>query len=431
MTVPRAGLRGALPPLLLWGALLVLVFGGRMYTTDVAAQYEVAESMIGARPLLSVSGEYGWAVAGVRPGILHVPHGIGYSILLVPAALAGGILGPETGKVLTACTNLVLSLVLFGFWRAVAVRRHGAVSAFRMLALAVGSMALVYGRMPYDVTAAAAAAMAGLWCADAGRPTAAGVCLGAAVLVRLDSLLLLPVFWRGPRELLRLAAGMLPFLLAAAWANAYRFGSPFADGHGQDPAMAPAPPFAGIAGLLASPGKGLLFFAPLGFLALFHQRDPRLWLPFALSVVLHGSLHDWTGGTGWGPRFLFTTLPFLLLPMASARSRLFVPVAAVSLAISLAACWNDSNAVERSLGPDLVDDPGRQEVLWSVSSSPLVAAFARIPDSPPEVFGADAASAAGLPAAAGIAAQTAAAGLLAWAGLALLRNRRTLAGGPE
>jgi hypothetical protein len=416
------------PSLLLWGALLVVVFGGRMYTTDVAAQYEVAESLTGARPLLSVSGEYGWTVDGVRQGVLFVPHGVGYSLLLVPAALSGRALGPEAGKVLTALSNLLFSLVLFGFWRAVAVRRYGGVSTPRMLVLAVGAMALVYGRMPYDVTAAAAAAMAGLWCMDTGRTFAAGACMGVAVLIRLDSLLLLPVFWRGHRELLRFAAGLLPFLLAAAWANWYRFGSPFDDGHGQDPAMAFSPLGAGIPGLLFSPGKGLLFYAPLCFLALFHQRDWRLWLPFALSLVFHGALLDWTGGTGWGPRFLFTSLPFLLLPMTAARCRLFMPAAVLTVLLSLAACWSDSNAVEQSLGPDLFGEPGRQAVIWTFSSSPLAASICRMPGHLPEVFGVDAAAAAGLPALAGIAVQTAGAGLLAWAGVHLLRRRHPSAG---
>ena len=410
------------PSLLLWAALLVLVFGGRMYTTDVAAQYEVAQSLTGSRALLTVSGDFGWTVSGIRPGIF-VPHGVGYPILLMPAALGGSLLGPEAGKVLTALTNLLLSVALFGFWRAVAVIRSGRLSTLRMLAMAVGSMALVYGRMPYDVTAAAAAAMAGLWMMETGRPVAAGACLGLAVLVRLDSLLLLPVFWRGPRELVRLAAGLAPFLLAIAAANWYRFGSPFADGHGQDPAMALAPFQGGIPGLLFSFGKGLLWYAPLCFLALFHQKDWRLWLPFALSLVLHGSLMDWTGGTGWGPRFLFTSLPFLLLPMATAKCRLFWPVACLTLLVSLAACWTDTNALEQSLGPDLFGEPGRQAVIWSFSRSPLFASLGGLLRHGPQVFGADAAASVGLPPGAGAAAQAGAAGLMAWAGLVLLRKR--------
>lgn len=430
MTAPLGRCRGLHPSLLLWGALLVLVFGGRMYTTDVAAEFEVAESLTGVRPLLSVSGLYGWTVTGVNPGILYVPHGIGYSLLLVPSALGAGLLGPDAGKVLAALTNLLLSLILFGCWRAVAVDRYGEVPTPRMLALAIGSMALVYGRMPYDVTAAAASAMAALLCMDRDRPAAAGVLLGLAVLIRLDSLLLLPVFWRGPRTLRRFAAGLGPFLLAAAWANWFRFGSPFADGHAQDPAMAFTPLGAGIPGLLLSPGKGLLFFAPLCFLALFHSRDWKLLLPFALSLVLHGVLLDWTGGTGWGPRFLFPTLPFLLLPLTSVRCRLFAPAAALSILVTLAACWSDSNAVEQSLGPDLFGEPGRQAVLWTFSSSPLTACLARIPASAPEVFGADAAVAAGFPSWTGIAAQAAIAALIGAAGILLLGRRRRAEGLP-
>ncbi len=334
--------------LLLWTALLVLVFGGRMYTTDVLAQYEVAGSLIGQRPFLSASGEYGWIVNGVRPGNF-IPHSIGYSILLIPAAFSGDVFGPEAGKISIAVLNACFSLILVGFLFSVARRKYGNVSVSRLIVVAIGGMALVYGKMSFDVTATAAAAMAGFYFSCRNKTLLAGFCMGLAVLIRLDSLLLLPVFWNGWANMRKLLAGMAPFILIIASVNWYRFGSPILDGHNQDPAMVFEPFRGGIVGLLLSPGKGLLYYAPMCVLSLFFQKDWRLCTPFVLSLVLHGMLHDWSGGTGWGPRFLFTTLPFLLLPLVrkGTGGRLFWLIAALSILFCMRAFWINSSILEQ------------------------------------------------------------------------------------
>jgi hypothetical protein len=383
--------------LVLWASLLLLVFSGRMYTTDVLAQMEVAGSLSGSRPFMTVSGDYGWTVQGARSGIF-VPHGLGFSILLVPAALAGGAFGIQGGKVVAALLNSGLSLVLLGFWYAEASRKYHSVPISRFILVAIGSMALVYGKVTFDVTAAAAAAMSAYYCFQVGRSVTAGALFGLAILIRTDSVLLFPLFIGGWRDLRRLWAGAIPFLLLILLVNWYRFGSPLLDGHGQDPAIAMEPFRGGIPGLLLSPGKGLLYYAPLCVLALFHQREWRLWTPFVLSLVFHGMLHDWTGGTGWGPRFLFTSLPFLLMPLCRKGSggRIFWVVAVLGAAVCLPALWSNPSIVEQSAGADLFDDPTRQAVIWTYSSSPLFLAFRGFARGLPDVFGTTAAAAAGL-----------------------------------
>jgi hypothetical protein len=190
--------------ILLWAALLVFVFGGRMYTTDVLAQYEVAGSFVGQRSFMTVSGDYGWTVAGARSG-LFVPHGGGFSIFLIPAALAGKVLGLNGGKVASALINAGFSLALVGFWYASALKKYSEVSVLRFIAISICGMVLIYGRMTFDVTAAAAAAMAGYYFSLHGRMFAAGLCLGVAILVRTDSLLLLPLFWSDWKGIKKLA----------------------------------------------------------------------------------------------------------------------------------------------------------------------------------------------------------------------------------
>jgi len=400
--------------LLVWAGILVLTFAGRLFTTDVAAELEVSGSLIGARPFLSA--EHGWTVQG-SGSAKYVPHGIGYSLLLLPAALIDTLAGSEAGKLAAAGLNSLFSLLLVAVWYLLARRWISTARALRLVALGISGMLVVYARMPYDITAATAAALAGVFLMTRDKPLQAGLCLGLALLIRLDTIVLLPAFWPGMserRKLLKLAYGVAPFLLLAAAANWFRFGSPFADGHAQDPAMAFSPLSGGLAGLLFSPGKGLIWYSPICVLAFFCNRDVRLWLPFVLSLILHGMVHDWTGGTGWGPRFLVPTLPLLLLPLTAAGKggRLFWILAGIGMALLAVSAWSNTNALEQNLGPDLFDEPARQSVLWSVSRSPLISSFASFGRWPPELFGVHAATAAGLPAWIGFMCQMIAGGVL-------------------
>jgi hypothetical protein len=367
----------------------VIVFGGRLFTTDVAAQYQVAESILGARPLFTA--DHGWSVQGLRSDS-YVPHGIGYSIVLLPAAGVGLLLGESVGKVTGAAIGAIASMALLFSMDALGRGFFGRIDRRRLVPVMLGCMGLVYARMPYDVTTATALAMWGAVFMHRRRFGAAGALLGAAILVRLDSVLLLPVFWIGvgeKRGYLAFLRALIPFALLVMAYNQYRFGGVFDDGHGQDPAMAMNPGSIGIVGLLFSPGKGLLWYAPMWVVAAVSCRSPRLWLPFVLSLLLHGFLYDWTGGTGWGPRFLFQALPLLYLPLLEpgAGGRAFPVLAVLALAVSLAAGITDTNALERDLGPDQFHTAGRQSVIWSPSRSPLVNTFTSPAFSGPDTLG--------------------------------------------
>ncbi|MFQ5498608.1 MAG: hypothetical protein ACE5FH_02955 [Candidatus Zixiibacteriota bacterium] len=406
-----------------WLALLAVVFGGRFYSTDVVAQCEVAGSFLGERPFLTASGEYGFIVEGTRKGAF-IPHGVGYSVLLVPAALVGHVIGEEALKVTGASLNGLWSLVLVLAWYAVICMKYRGVSLLRMIVLAVGGMTLMYGRIPFDVTSAAASAMLGLYLLEKNRFVPAGLCLGLSIFIRLDSILLLPVFWRDWKSTLAMLRGTIPFLLLIATANWYRFGSPFIDGHNQDPAMFLTAFKGGIPGLLLSPGKGLIYYSPLAFLAIFYQRDWRYWLPFVLALILHGMLHDWSGGTGWGPRFLFTTLPFFLIPLArkGAGGKMFWVIGAIGVVITFVASWSNTSLIEQGLGASVFSDPTRQKVIWTYASSPLVGAFRNFGQGVPDLLCVTAAQSVRLPVWAGIMAQFASAGCIAAAGFVLLNR---------
>jgi hypothetical protein len=90
----------------------------------------------------------------------------------------------------------------------------------------------------------------------------------------------------------------------------------------------------GVAGLLVSPGKGLLVFAPFFlFLAVGGRlklgaagRLPAtlLWIAFIAQLVLYG-MTDWRAGWCYGPRFLTDAMPFLTVALVPAVERLRRP----------------------------------------------------------------------------------------------------------
>jgi hypothetical protein len=112
-------------------------------------------------------------------------------------------------------------------------------------------------------------------------------------------------------------------LVLIAWLNSWRFGSPFETGYNAP--VLTNPVVSGLYGLLLSPNKGLVFYAPMTLLALpagawLWRRDRACALAFALAAaswaLLNARFYDWGGGWSWGPRYLQPILPLLLAPIA-------------------------------------------------------------------------------------------------------------------
>ena len=138
---------------------------------------------------------------------------------------------------------------------------------------------------------------------------------------------------RGPAQAARwgaavetLAAAALPFLLCVlfqAALNLYRFGSITEFGYGSEPATGFTTPLPdGIRYLLLSPGKGLLLFAPPVVLGLIMwpplaRRCPleagAIALVFIAELFYYGRWWAWHGDWCWGPRYLYVTVPFIML----------------------------------------------------------------------------------------------------------------------
>ena len=192
-----------------------------------------------------------------------------------------------------------------------------------------------------------------------GHLAVLGAALAAAVLTRV---VLLPValvllgatlvvLHRAPRRGRWLTALGVPLVLGAAlflWVNYARFGSPLETGYGAVLASGTFfsyPPLLGLAGLLVSPGKGLVWLAPglvlfpLGWV-LARRRGEALWPWTALGVALAcmgpvACMQAWTGAYTYGPRYVLPMVPiaWLCVGYALADGRLARVAASLLLAL--------------------------------------------------------------------------------------------------
>ncbi len=82
----------------------------------------------------------------------------------------------------------------------------------------------------------------------------------------------------------------------------------------------------GLFGLLFSPGVGLFIFSPILITVFFsfpdffrkNKSDCFLLLSFfILTLLYHANLQHWHGLVAWGPRYLLTLVPFLLITLGA------------------------------------------------------------------------------------------------------------------
>jgi hypothetical protein len=191
-----------------------------------------------------------------------------------------------------------------------------------------GTVALAYGRTFYAesllafLTVSALYFTFGLSRAD----VLLGACLaGLALLAKPTGVVVGPILAayllakRVPilTSILPLAGTAIGFVFYAAF-NVIRFGRPL--NFGISSPFQASYFFPGVAGLLASPGYGILWYCPPVVLAIFGFRKARknckfealaIAVVFAAFLVLHSFLPYWYAAWSWGPRYLVPAVPGL------------------------------------------------------------------------------------------------------------------------
>ncbi|HZT96111.1 MAG TPA: hypothetical protein VFB34_04655 [Chloroflexota bacterium] len=212
--------------------------------------------------------------------------------------------------------------------------------------------------------------------------------------------------WRTTAETgVRFMVGMLPFLVADGLWNLVRFGSFFSTGR------APADQFGfpiwqGIANLLASPGKGIIWYVPLVWLlplaaaSFFRRSRPLFWLCAGLvasAVLFYANVIYWHGDPGWGPRYLFPVVPFVVLPLGELLERWkkyrgwlrgsIIAVVGLSLVLQLAAVsvdpwrfWYHLIHQRQSQGQVWVWSPTHYSYYWNLADAPELYQFVAAKD---------------------------------------------------
>lgn len=219
-----------------------------------------------------------------------------------------------------------------------ALWQHGPAELFVALALL-----LVTAPEPRWFHLAGAGVACGLLAANRPPDVLFGVALGIYVLVTAR------------RRSLPYIAGVAAVGLLALAYNLWMFDVP-TGGYGivlmATPTFFNQPIPVGMAGLLVSPGKGLLVFAPFFlFLLLYFRKSVRerldrrtalLTLGLAVAVVAQLALYartDWRGGYSYGPRYLTDALPILVWMLAPVVASLERMPRKLFIAACLFACW--------------------------------------------------------------------------------------------
>lgn len=413
-----------------------LTMGGHTYSVDGETYLAGTRAMFQGTTVLTPGTDLDGVVVTVTNlnGDPTTAAPIGTLALFAPGFLAGKLVAwpfaieqqEEIVRLVYLSANGVMTAVtgalLFFLCRRLGAGRPAA--TLLSLTFGLGTWAWAHARTDFSepgtammVTASVLAAVT-WWDRPASRRAAAltGLLAGCAVLTRASVLVFVPILLlaglvqRSEVSLRQRATAAAAFCLggvppALAMAiNAWiRFGDPLDNGY---PLLRYSTPlYEGLFGLFMSPGKGLLWYAPVCIVVLFglrtsYLRNRRYALTIMSMLVAHAAVYArfdiWSGENAYGPRYLIPILPViiaLLAPVVDTAThwRRGVRIAAVVgfLIPGLLGSTMYFNAVYFRHQPSLVADMGFTEmtgeqnrIAWNFypRTSPLMLQFRSLPD---------------------------------------------------
>jgi hypothetical protein len=353
--------------LLLLGLLVLMgglfVSSGRFHSVDESAMFVAAHNLV--TDGVPHTNQMGYSLWALRPGEAVnslSPDGNLYTkkspvmlVVLAPLIVLAKLTGLETVRVALWLGPMLLAgtaVFLYSLSRKLSYQRGTA--TVTTLIFAFATMALPYSQTIFGEMLAMFGLVLALWAMRQFRFTdhvsriaflcGVGVALaigvnGVYVVVAMLFGLFLSIEFhvktRSRKEHnlrnLRMLHGLLWFVLPIVLLgiglliyNQVRFGDWLTTGYNFAPGQEgfTTPLWWGLAGLLLSPARGLIWYSSpviLGVLGLpkfFKREKSWAWLMTAVilvQVVAFSLWWEWWGGYGWGPRFLLPTVPYLML----------------------------------------------------------------------------------------------------------------------
>lgn len=262
-----------------------------------------------------------------------------------------------------------------------------------------GTIAMTYTRDFYADPLLALLMALGLLLAFAQGPPWKILCVSAlAILTKPTGIILGPIlsaylYFKTRRlwpSVVPALGTVLGALLYCAY-NFYRFGRAQSFGQGWDFSLRFVPE--GLAGLLISPGGGLLWFCPCVILSLLSlskskARHLEVWTVAALAgsfLLLHSMWIAWSGGSSWGPRLLLPVLPGLVALAGTLKwggRKFLIAAAIVGFLVNLPTWFSSYKRYMSEAGEEGIT---LSRLMWEPSRSPLLhawpAAYRQIQDA--------------------------------------------------
>ena len=373
-------------------ALIYLAFlPPGIYSVDGNAMLAVAESLV-THHSFAVAPDMGVVGRGGQSFSKWYPL---QSMLAVPLVAAGTEIAHALRlptHYVAAVSSLVLPILLTAVTGALVARISEQLGASKRgaflaaLTYAFGTMAMVYARTFYAEPLLALLTAACMYLALAGSPAQilwAGALAALAVLAKPTGIvvglaLAAYLFFGGKRRWLSLipAAGSALGLLLYFAYNQMRFGHALT--FGQPWAFHINGVAEGVAGLLVSPGRGLMWYSPAVVLAIAALRKIKNSSALLIAGVFVGFLgiHSvwsfWHGGWSWGPRFLLPALPGLVALLGILEGgwrRALVVLAIMGFLINAPTLFT---FYERYYAEANERGVSERDLLWSFSEAPFL-----------------------------------------------------------
>lgn len=377
---------------LIWG-ISFLFSGGHSYSIDEETYLANLRALLrGSRTIPKLSGiGHSYVTVPDKMGVATSFYGIGTSVFNFPGYVIGKalsfIVSSEwrelmfrifyfgTNSVALAATGTILGRICLQLG---STRRF---ATYLAIAYSTGTYALAHSKTGFaEPLTAMFIVLSVSLLLDIRIPRAfhtsaqfgIGCCLGFAVMMRASAILFVPAFliavvWRSRtiRSVSIVVSGLAIPAIVVMLNNWWRFGS--ISDTGYPPLKYDTPVLEGIFGLLASPGKGLFFFAPLALYAVSKvfrawaiDRELTLIVVWGLlsNIWLFSRFEIWSGDNAYGPRYMGIVLPLMLVLLCvvgkELRPRNIILPWLVGLTLTLGGAFTYFNAVYYKYVPDLI-----------------------------------------------------------------------------